>query len=96
MILEHPNPIEVGGLTLAGWESILPLNQAENECLDTGDFPLPPIMSPRHLVLLHPENAEYVMITSKKGSFHSPSALGAGKGGGGEGVVSAQSSEYGP
>lgn len=29
----HPNPIEVGGAVLAGWESELPLNEAERDCL---------------------------------------------------------------
>ncbi|XP_061883586.1 hydroxylysine kinase-like [Entelurus aequoreus] len=32
-MLARPNPMEVGGAILAGWESVLPLNQAERDCL---------------------------------------------------------------
>ncbi|XP_034003871.1 hydroxylysine kinase-like [Trematomus bernacchii] len=69
MMTEHPKPIEVGGPVLAGWESFLPLNEAEKDCL----FVLvlsrfcQSIVLARYSVSLHPENAEYLMITSKKG-----------------------------
>lgn len=69
MMLEHPRPIEVGGLILAGWESVLPLNEAEKGCLYTlvmSRFCQSCVVA-RHMVILHPENAEYLMITSKTG-----------------------------
>ncbi|TWW57658.1 Hydroxylysine kinase [Takifugu flavidus] len=69
MMMEHPNPIEVGGPVLAGWESVLPLNEAEKDCLYTlviSRFCQSCVLA-RYLVLLHPENAEYVISTSEKG-----------------------------
>lgn len=69
MMLEHPSPIEVGGLILAGWESVLPLNEAEKDCLYTlvmCRFCQSCVIA-RHMVILNPENAEYLMITSKTG-----------------------------
>ncbi|KAM7011964.1 hydroxylysine kinase [Tautogolabrus adspersus] len=69
MMTEHPNPIEVGGHVLAGWESVFPLNEAEKDCL----FVLvlcrfcQSLVLARYSVTLHPENAEYLMISSKKG-----------------------------
>uniref|UniRef100_A0A3Q3FI03 Hydroxylysine kinase n=1 Tax=Labrus bergylta TaxID=56723 RepID=A0A3Q3FI03_9LABR len=69
MMIEHPNPIEVGGHVLAGWESVLPLNEAEKDCL----FVLvlcrfcQSLVLARYSVTLYPENAEYLMITSIKG-----------------------------
>ncbi|XP_034439299.1 hydroxylysine kinase-like [Hippoglossus hippoglossus] len=69
MMLEHPNPIEVGGPVLAGWESVLPLNEAEKECL----YVLvmcrfcQSLLLARYAVTLHPENEEYLMSTSRKG-----------------------------
>ena len=69
MMIEHPNPIEVGGPVLAGWESVLPLNEAEKECLYLlvlSRFCQSLVLA-RHTVALHPENADYLMISSKKG-----------------------------
>ncbi|XP_039985079.1 hydroxylysine kinase isoform X2 [Xiphias gladius] len=69
MMMEHPNPIEVGGPVLAGWESVLPLNKAEKECLYVlvlSRFCQSMVLS-RYTVTLHPENAEYLMISSRKG-----------------------------
>ncbi|XP_067370122.1 hydroxylysine kinase-like isoform X1 [Channa argus] len=69
MTTEHPQPIEVGGPVLAGWESVLPLNEAERECL----FVLvlsrfcQSLVVARYTVTLHPENADYLMTTSRKG-----------------------------
>ncbi|XP_058495121.1 hydroxylysine kinase [Solea solea] len=69
MMTEHPNPVEVGGPVLAGWESVLPLNEVEKECL----YVLvmcrfcQSLLFARYFVTLHPENAEYLMISSKKG-----------------------------
>lgn len=69
MMIDHPNPTEVGGPVLAGWESVLPLNEAERECLYTlvvSRFCQSLVLA-RYSVILHPENEEYLMITSKKG-----------------------------
>lgn len=69
MMIEHPNPIEVGGPVLAGWESVLPLNEAEKDCL----YMLvlcrfcQSLVLARYSVSLQPENAEYLMISSKRG-----------------------------
>ncbi|KAI3368692.1 hypothetical protein L3Q82_025685 [Scortum barcoo] len=69
MMMEHPEPVKVGGPVLAGWESVLPLNEAERDCL----FVLvlsrfcQSLTLARHSVILHPENTEYLMISSKKG-----------------------------
>lgn len=69
MMIEHPRPVEVGGPLLAGWESVLRLNEAERECL----FALvlarfcQSIVLGHHAVELHPENAEYLTITTRKG-----------------------------
>ncbi|XP_029004874.1 hydroxylysine kinase [Betta splendens] len=69
MMTEHPTPVEVGGPVLAGWESVLPLNRAERDCLYVlvlSRF-CQSIVLARHTVALHPENAEYLLITSRKG-----------------------------
>ncbi|KAK2835412.1 hypothetical protein Q5P01_015896 [Channa striata] len=69
MMTEHPRPIEVGGPVLAGWESVLPLNEAERECLYLlvlSRFCQSLVLT-RYTVTLHPENAEYLMIISSKG-----------------------------
>ncbi|XP_051930587.1 hydroxylysine kinase-like [Hippocampus zosterae] len=64
-----PNPIEVGGLVLAGWESVLPLNEAERDCL----FWLVLCRFCQQLVLClslsssYPENQDYIMRLSKRG-----------------------------
>ncbi|XP_074525200.1 hydroxylysine kinase-like [Halichoeres trimaculatus] len=68
MMTEHPNPIEVGGPVLAGWESVLPLNEAEKDCL----YPLvlcrfcQSLVLPRQFMLLYPENVEYLMLCSRR------------------------------
>ncbi|XP_061883999.1 hydroxylysine kinase isoform X2 [Entelurus aequoreus] len=69
MMLEHPEPLEVGGPILAGWESVFPLNEAENDCLFwlvLSRFCQSLVLA-RYSVTLHPENEEYLMISSKKG-----------------------------
>ncbi|XP_061832391.1 hydroxylysine kinase isoform X1 [Nerophis lumbriciformis] len=69
MMLEHPEPLEVGGPILAGWESIFPLNEAEKDCLFwlvLSRFCQSLVLA-RYSVTLHPENEEYLMISSKKG-----------------------------
>ncbi|XP_042337584.1 hydroxylysine kinase-like, partial [Plectropomus leopardus] len=69
MMTEHPKPIEVGGPVLAGWESVLPLNEAEKDCLYVlvlSRF-CQSLVFARYNVILHPENKEYLMTTSRKG-----------------------------
>ncbi|XP_061593160.1 hydroxylysine kinase [Cololabis saira] len=69
MMTVHPEPVEVGGPVLAGWESVLPLNDAEKDCLYLlvlCRFCQSLVMA-RYSVTLQPENAEYLMITSKRG-----------------------------
>ncbi|KAL7396889.1 hypothetical protein ABVT39_013101 [Epinephelus coioides] len=69
MMTEHPKPIDVGGPVLAGWESVLPLNEAEKDCLYVlvlSRFCQSLVLA-RHSVILHPENEEYLMITSRRG-----------------------------
>ncbi|XP_042337071.1 hydroxylysine kinase-like [Plectropomus leopardus] len=69
MMTEHPKPIEVGGPVLAGWESVLPLNEAEKDCLYVlvlSRFCQSLVLA-RHSVTLNPENKEYLMTTSRKG-----------------------------
>ncbi|KAM9357589.1 hydroxylysine kinase [Symphorus nematophorus] len=69
MMTEHPEPIEVGGPVLAGWESVLPLNEAERDCLYVlvlSRFCQSLVLA-RYNVTLHPENAEYLLISSRRG-----------------------------
>ncbi|XP_037530504.1 hydroxylysine kinase [Nematolebias whitei] len=69
MMIEHPEPVEVGRPVLAGFESVIPLNEDEKDCL----FLLVLSRFCQSLVLacysvtLHPENVEYLMITSRNG-----------------------------
>lgn len=69
MMLEHPKPIEVGGPILVGWESVLPLNEAEKDSLYILVLSrlCQSLVLARHSVALHPENAEYLLISSRKG-----------------------------
>ncbi|CAJ1060771.1 hydroxylysine kinase-like [Xyrichtys novacula] len=68
MMIEHPYPIEAGGPVLAGWESVLPLNEAEKDCL----YVLllcrfcQLLVLVRHFLTLYPDNVEYLMIIPKK------------------------------
>ncbi|XP_030583530.1 hydroxylysine kinase [Archocentrus centrarchus] len=69
MMTEHPKPIEVGGPILAGWESVLPLNEAEKDCLYLLVLSryCQSLVLARYSVTLHPENTEYLMISTRKG-----------------------------
>ncbi|XP_030290181.1 hydroxylysine kinase-like isoform X3 [Sparus aurata] len=69
MMKEHPEPVEVGGPVLAGWESVIPLNEAERDRLYLLVLSrlCQLLVLSRYTVKLHPENAEYLMITSKRG-----------------------------
>lgn len=72
MMIEHPEPIEVAGPVLAGWESVIPLNEAERDAL----YPLvlsrfcQSLVLARHAVSQQPENEEYLMTTAKTGKRH--------------------------
>lgn len=69
LMIEHPDPIEVGGPVLAGWESVFPLNEEEKDCLYwlvLSRFCQSLVLA-RYSVKLQPENEEYLMITSRKG-----------------------------
>ncbi|KAL6108075.1 hykk [Pungitius sinensis] len=69
MMTEHPEPVEVGGPVLAGWESVLPLDETEKDCLYVlvlSRFCQSLVMA-RHSVKMHPENADYLMISSRRG-----------------------------
>ncbi|KAM9848886.1 hydroxylysine kinase [Aulostomus maculatus] len=69
MMMEHPNPIEVGGYVLAGWESVFSLNEEEKDCLYILVLSrlCQSLVLARHFVTLFPENKEYLMISQKKG-----------------------------
>lgn len=69
LMTEHPDPIEVGGPVLAGWESLFPLNESERECLFTLVLCrfCQSLLYARYFVILNPENEEYLMISSKRG-----------------------------
>ncbi|XP_041913398.1 hydroxylysine kinase [Alosa sapidissima] len=70
MMIESPSPVDVGGHVLAGYESVIPLNEAERDCL----FLLvlcrfsQSLVLARYSVQQQPENEEYLMITSRTGT----------------------------
>ncbi|XP_056116524.1 hydroxylysine kinase [Rhinichthys klamathensis goyatoka] len=72
MLIENPNPVDVGGPVVAGWESIFPLNEAERDSL----YLLvlcrfcQSLVLARHAVIQQPENEEYLMITARTGVQH--------------------------
>ncbi|XP_017268830.1 hydroxylysine kinase [Kryptolebias marmoratus] len=69
MMTVHPDPIKVGGPLLAGFESVFPLNEDEKDSLYflvLSRF-CQSLVIARYSVTLYPENAEYLMITSRKG-----------------------------
>ncbi|XP_030647449.1 hydroxylysine kinase-like [Chanos chanos] len=69
MMIESPSPLDVGGPVLAGWESVIPLNETEREALYLlvlGRFCQSLVLA-HYTVLQHPENEEYLMTTSKTG-----------------------------
>ncbi|XP_070765029.1 hydroxylysine kinase-like [Enoplosus armatus] len=70
MMLENPRPLDVGGALLAGWESIMPLNDDERDSL----FLLvlgrlcQSLVYGRYHVKKYPENKEYLLITATNGT----------------------------
>ncbi|XP_070256431.1 hydroxylysine kinase isoform X2 [Myotis yumanensis] len=72
MMIESRDPMAVGGHVLAGFESVIPLTPAERGALFLlvcGRFCQSLVMA-AHSCRLHPENAEYLMITAKTGWKH--------------------------
>ncbi|XP_073793690.1 hydroxylysine kinase-like [Danio rerio] len=67
MMTESPNPLDVGGPVVAGWESVFPLNEAERDSL----YWLilcrfcQSLVIARYTVIQQPENEEYVRMASK-------------------------------
>ncbi|XP_078541349.1 hydroxylysine kinase-like isoform X2 [Lissotriton helveticus] len=72
MMIESQEPLKAGGYVLAGFESILPLNQKEKDALYLLVMGrcVQSLVIARHSVLQHPENEEYLMITAKTGWKH--------------------------
>ncbi|KAG7283703.1 hypothetical protein CRUP_020476 [Coryphaenoides rupestris] len=70
MMIEHPDPPSVGRPVTQGWESVLPLQREERDCL----YLLvlcrltQSLVMARHTVRLQPENKDYLMITAGPGS----------------------------
>ncbi len=72
MMIENPNPVDIGGPVVAGWESVFPLNEAERDSLYLlvlCRFCQSLVMA-RHAVIQQPENEEYLMITARTGVRH--------------------------
>ncbi|KAF4097982.1 hydroxylysine kinase [Onychostoma macrolepis] len=72
MMIENPNPVDVGGPVVAGWESVFPLNEAERDSLYLlvlCRFCQSLVMA-QHAVIQQPENEEYLMITARTGVCH--------------------------
>ncbi|XP_051231905.1 hydroxylysine kinase-like isoform X4 [Dicentrarchus labrax] len=70
LMLENPSPLDVGGAVLAGWESIMQLNDDERDSL----FLLvlgrlcQSLVYGRHNVKKYPDNKSYILTTAKSGS----------------------------
>lgn len=71
MMIEHPEPVEVGRPVIAGFESVVPLTEDEKDSL----FFLvlcrfcQSLVLAQYSVKLNPENVEYLMITSRRGKY---------------------------
>ncbi|XP_030228673.1 hydroxylysine kinase isoform X2 [Gadus morhua] len=69
MMIQHPDPVAVGQPVTQGWESVVPLNPEERDCLYLlvlCRFCQSLVMA-RHSVRLQPHNEEYLMITARTG-----------------------------
>ncbi|XP_054569262.1 hydroxylysine kinase [Eptesicus fuscus] len=81
MMIESRDPLGVGGHVLAGFESVIPLTPAERDALFLlvcGRFCQSLVMA-AHSCRLHPENAEYLMITAKTGWKHLQQMFAVGR-----------------
>ncbi|XP_061739960.1 hydroxylysine kinase-like isoform X2 [Nerophis ophidion] len=80
-MLARPNPMEVGGAILAGWESVLPLNQAERDCLFwlvLARFCQSVVLC-MQILTVQPENEVYVMHSAKNDRLILQQLLDLGK-----------------
>ncbi|CAL8309739.1 unnamed protein product [Lota lota] len=69
MMIQHPDPVAVGRPVTEGWESVVPLNREERDCLYLlvlCRFCQSLVMA-RHTVKLQPQNEQYLMITARTG-----------------------------
>ncbi|KAM7011963.1 hydroxylysine kinase-like [Tautogolabrus adspersus] len=69
LMLENPCPLDVGGAVLAGWESIMPLNNDEKDSLFLlvlGRF-CQSLVYGRYNAKKYPDNKEYLLTTAKSG-----------------------------
>nr|XP_046246629.1 hydroxylysine kinase-like [Scatophagus argus] len=70
LMLENPNPLDVGGALLAGWESIMVLSDDERDSL----FLLvlgrlcQSLVYGRYNVKIYPDNEKYLLTTAKSGT----------------------------
>ncbi|KAM7387956.1 hypothetical protein PAMP_024160 [Pampus punctatissimus] len=67
LMLENPNSLNVGGVVLAGWESIMPLNEDERDSLFLlvlGRF-CQSLVYGRYNVKKYPDNKKYLLTTAK-------------------------------
>ncbi|NXV78080.1 HYKK kinase, partial [Atlantisia rogersi] len=72
MMIESPDPLQVGGHVLAGFESVLPLTREERAALFllvSGRFSQSLVLA-AHTALLYPENKAYLTITARTGWRH--------------------------
>ncbi|NXT73468.1 HYKK kinase, partial [Zapornia atra] len=72
MMIESPDPLQVGGHVLAGFESVLPLTREERGALFllvSGRFSQSLVLA-AHTALLYPENEAYLTITARTGWKH--------------------------
>lgn len=71
LMLENRSPLDVGGVVLAGWESIMVLNEDERDSL----FLLVPgrfcqsLVYGRYNVKKYPDNKKYLLTTAKSGTW---------------------------
>ncbi|XP_034535278.1 hydroxylysine kinase-like isoform X2 [Notolabrus celidotus] len=70
LMLENPRPLDVGGAVLAGWESIMPLNEEEKDSL----FLLvlarfcQSLVYGRFNARRYPDNKKFILTTAESGS----------------------------
>ncbi|KAJ8278586.1 hypothetical protein GJAV_G00089180 [Gymnothorax javanicus] len=81
MMIESPNAMDVAGPLIAGWQSVLPLNEAEQDALYVlvlARFCQSMVLG-QHAVAKDPENSDYLSITTRKGKGHLLMLLKMGK-----------------
>ncbi|XP_019953922.2 hydroxylysine kinase-like [Paralichthys olivaceus] len=71
IMLQNPSPMDVGGALLAGWESVMLLNDDERDCLFLmvlGRL-CQSLVYGRYNVSKYPDNKEYILTTAKSGTL---------------------------